>query len=158
MRAGAQRVHALRAGSAGRSTEAREARSYKNARVVGGRACHLFPRRACDKSERMQPRHAAALALVGWYLMVPTPFNDNSLRYDPTLPLSKWKIVGSFDSADDCAKIQAYQEKQSNHVLKTIKDIDKLKDPNEPTAEQRDAFLLGMSECVSTDDPRLKEK
>ena len=62
----------------------------------------------------MNPRHAAALALVGWYLMVP-PFKPNSMPQPsftlPSLearvlnidaPLSKWEIYVASDSADEC--------------------------------------------------------
>jgi hypothetical protein len=44
----------------------------------------------------VNPRHAAALALVGWYLMLPPvshgDFNEN-------VPLSGWRIVQRFDTA-----------------------------------------------------------
>ncbi len=46
----------------------------------------------------MKPRHAAALALVGWYLLMPPP----SSKYpgsvvDTTAPLSQWEVVPSYD-------------------------------------------------------------
>ena len=41
----------------------------------------------------MNVRHAAAFALVGWYLLVPLRENENSakLRYDA--PLGEWVYV-----------------------------------------------------------------
>jgi hypothetical protein len=45
-------------------------------------------------------RHAAALALVGWYLMVPIPGNDPIPN--PVIIFSKWVNIGSFDSAERC--------------------------------------------------------
>jgi hypothetical protein len=45
----------------------------------------------------MNLRHAAALALVGWYLMMPlmaTPGPDLGLKY--------WSNDGSFDTAAEC--------------------------------------------------------
>jgi hypothetical protein len=56
----------------------------------------------------MNLRHAAALALVSWYLMVPpwTAGHDGRpiqpLVADSYAPLSKWATEGSFDSAADC--------------------------------------------------------
>jgi hypothetical protein len=38
----------------------------------------------CDKSETMNIRHAAALAIVGWYLMVPTRRLERKVRYGET--------------------------------------------------------------------------
>jgi hypothetical protein len=52
------------------------------------------------QSEGMKPRHAAALALVGWYLMVPPRVYNagNMLHIEIKAPLSKWERWGSFDS------------------------------------------------------------
>jgi len=56
----------------------------------------------------MKLRHAAALALVGWYLMMPPsvcPSDPRSMRpcfLDPSLPLNQWNRDGYFDSADAC--------------------------------------------------------
>jgi hypothetical protein len=47
----------------------------------------------------MNLRHAAALALVGWYLMVP-PSTGGKL--DTKAPLPQWINEGAFDRADDC--------------------------------------------------------
>jgi hypothetical protein len=47
----------------------------------------------------MRTCHAAALALVGWYLM----WSPNSgLSVDDQAPLAKWQIVESFDN--DCRR------------------------------------------------------
>jgi hypothetical protein len=79
----------------------------------------------------MTLRHTAALALVGWYLMMP-PKDEN-------LPLSKWRAVESYDAASACmnAKIAYF------HRVKDLPDtnLEKLR-------------ILDM-QCVSTDDPRL---
>jgi hypothetical protein len=50
----------------------------------------------------MNLRHAAALALLGWYLMV-APLAD-SRTVDLDAPLTKWDIFRSFDSAAQCEK------------------------------------------------------
>ena len=53
----------------------------------------------------MKPLHAAALALVGWYLMVlPTAHEEDWQPGSPptTASLSDWFIWNSFDAADAC--------------------------------------------------------
>jgi hypothetical protein len=80
----------------------------------------------------MKPSHAAALALVGWYLMVPPSMREDSwfcsdrllatLSHDlfgtgdqklweqwekiadVNSPLSKWHQMGSFETLDACEK------------------------------------------------------
>jgi hypothetical protein len=45
----------------------------------------------------MCPGHAAALALVGWYLMVPPPVIHSSVPVDLDAPLSKWGFLHTID-------------------------------------------------------------
>jgi hypothetical protein len=50
-------------------------------------------------------RHAAELALVGWYLLVPPQTRTwwiGEERYDDAAPLNRWTIERSFDRADIC--------------------------------------------------------
>ena len=57
----------------------------------------------------MKPSHAAALALVGWYLMAP-PFDRASLTFRTDVPVSEWDNLravhlhweGEFDSENEC--------------------------------------------------------
>jgi hypothetical protein len=53
----------------------------------------------------MNPRHTAALALVGWYLMVPAHWKDSTATgpyFDVATPLREWKVVQSFPKETDC--------------------------------------------------------
>ena len=84
----------------------------------------------------MNARHAAALALAGWYLMVPPPVGTKG--YDTKAPLSKWKILLSLDTVADC---QAFL-------------IDEAK--NGTTADDREGAKVAA--CIAADDPRLKVK
>jgi hypothetical protein len=52
----------------------------------------------------MALRHAAALALVGWYLMMPPMTEKNEA--DAEGPLSKWQNDGSFDLASACEAVR----------------------------------------------------
>jgi hypothetical protein len=95
----------------------------------------------------MNLRHAAALALVGWYLMTPPP---KGREIDSTAPLSKWEAGAAFNSPDECNKARGELLEKVNR---------KIADPNMPEDERH--FYLGKSgfaQCISTDDPRLREK
>jgi len=49
----------------------------------------------------MNPRHAAALVLCGWYLMMPPPYWSKT---NPrTAPLRQWTVFGRYDSARECS-------------------------------------------------------
>ena len=85
----------------------------------------------------MKPRHAAALALVGWYLMMPpskTPKPDVLTLLAPIFiadtaaPLSRWTKVDTFPTQLRCEARRAAD----------------LRAP--------------VEQCVPDDDPRLKGK
>jgi hypothetical protein len=56
----------------------------------------------------MNLRHAAALALVSWYLMLP-PTNFDGI--DLSAPLTKWSIYQEYDSHREC--VAAWSELQN---------------------------------------------
>ena len=91
----------------------------------------------------MKTRHAAALALVGWYLLIP-PWAVMGLVTkpipDPDAALSNWVHEGNFDSAGAC-----------DHALSQFLDAAQ----REPLADRSRA---NFAQCIATDDPRLKEK
>jgi len=112
----------------------------------------------------MNPRHAAALALVGWYLMVP-PFKPNSMPQPsftlPSLearvlnidaPLSKWEIYVASDSADECEADKTETVKLLNQKTITGKD-------GAVTERGSKVILLAIqlrhAQCIASDDPRL---
>jgi hypothetical protein len=86
-------------------------------------------------------RHAAALALVGWYLMIPPVGSDGTV--DTEAPLGKWKISSSYDNARECNDVmlaaQGYMPDSQTGKKGPVTDNPRL-----------------LSEaCISTDDPRL---
>ena len=95
----------------------------------------------------MRFRHAAALALVAWYLLCPpmrfdhpeNPFDLPRIFLNATL--AEWDIQGSYDSAQECESGKV--EFQAQGRSWTIPDL---------AAAQR----LNMAVCIATDDPRLK--
>jgi hypothetical protein len=86
----------------------------------------------------MNPRHAAALALVGWYLMLPS--------YDPSVPISKWYQAESFDTAAQCRALLEWEmsEDYAKHAQGT------------PTEIRKYQRAMKEAKCIATDDPRLK--
>ena len=113
----------------------------------------------------MKPRHAAALALVGWYLMVP-PLSGKGV--DLSAALSQWEEQAGFDSADSCERARARVWKCGAVLNNADKgDVNSVCDqPMRTRAQAKDkeeesviasVATQNMSAlCVSTDDPRLK--
>jgi hypothetical protein len=87
-------------------------------------------------------RHAAALALVGWYLMVPISGNDPIPN--PTINFSKWINIRSFDSAERCedGRLGVIESGVGGPQLGGYPDWEVKK-------------VLLLSQCVGSDDPRL---
>ncbi len=108
----------------------------------------------------MNLRHAAALALVGWYLMMPPTATP-----DPNMGLKYWSNEGSFDTATECRA--AYNDRVYKFGHMSDKDWKAWDDGY--FATHRDHLdrawtlrhfeeLAVSSQCIATDDPRLKEK
>jgi len=92
----------------------------------------------------MNPCHAAALTLLGWYLMVP-PWGR------VTAPLSEWQIYEPLESAGEC-------ETARNEAIE-LQDKNKGQALSWKTASGGNLqFDLAAATCVGSDDPRLKEK
>jgi hypothetical protein len=47
-------------------------------------------------------RHAAALALLGWYLMMPPPYSADVHSLDESAPMTSWTQLSAFDTAKEC--------------------------------------------------------
>ena len=95
----------------------------------------------------MKPSHAAALAVVGWYLMVP-PFSENpsSLK---NVPLSKWSIYKRYSALDEC------RYARSDITAGWLQDP--LTDFVQRFGNNFKSFFA-RAQCIETDDRRLKEK
>ena len=108
----------------------------------------------------MNIRHAAVLALVGWFLIHAPEVSDSPLRFDIDAHLAKWTVLASFDSEEKCNT--ALDER----FLKRIGF-----DPQTPTRKlssqeegiRRVLLKYARQEteaerCIKADDPRLKSK
>jgi len=119
----------------------------------------------------MNLRHAAALTLVGWYLMLP-PMNKGSV--DPYAPLSEWEVIGSSESASECEeaaeKFRVWAEAQrSSDMVKLDKEL-KSATTNEDRKAIADRYAdraksimtLGSrrvsKKCIASDDPRFQKQ
>lgn len=98
----------------------------------------------------MNLRHAAALALVGWYLMVP-PAIPNSHEVNKSAPVSQWTIRRTFPLDAGCENAKYHLRTQAL-AAQANKDATGRRGRMDP-----DLFcILCNAACVSTDDPRLK--
>jgi hypothetical protein len=107
----------------------------------------------------MNPRHAAALALVGWYLLIPPVFspmgNHPRAFNDLSASLNKWDIQASFESETSCVK---EKERIRNEAPLRLKFAHEHPDQDHNGNIVAVAEAWQRSECVATDDPRLKGK
>ena len=93
----------------------------------------------------MKRRHAAALALVGWNLMIPPVVGQGSGRNVwRHAPLRKWERAATVNSEEVC-----------NQRLRASRTV---KGPFENFTQALVAEQFSHGRCVRSDDPRLKEK
>jgi hypothetical protein len=103
----------------------------------------------------MYLRPAAALALVGWYLMIPpiVPLSGREGTADANAPLSKWvKVIrGTFDSDDACdVALRRFQfAVQSNDQSAAPEALSE--------SEFQRIQQASSAKCIASDDLRLKE-
>jgi len=105
----------------------------------------------------MKPREAAALALLGWYLMFPPPaMNTKNSVVDVDAPIGKCTIWASYDAVKDC---EAERSKKQQEFLRLFQEaLRSEKDPRNSSPRTASFFLTrDMTACIATDDPRLKE-
>jgi hypothetical protein len=89
----------------------------------------------------MNSRHAAALALVGWYLMAPPSIGADGRTYavDAKAPLTLWTMVATFSSEQECLQAKKkMQPSATNHVGPASSDY---------------VTALPFYRCVSSDNP-----
>lgn len=96
----------------------------------------------------MNLRHATALALVGWYLMVP-PFAALNETH-----LSHWDLISSFDTAVECENAMHAVAERANDPKFMAEEAKRLKAQGFDL--KAGARRFAAARCISTDDPRLK--
>ena len=106
----------------------------------------------------MNLRHAAALALVGWYLMAP---QLNEKGVNSNAPMSDWDRVESFETVGACEQtlrltqnaISAVSDQEFTERFGLRPAVGK-KSVSKADALQK----WNDGKCVASDDPRLKPK
>lgn len=94
----------------------------------------------------MKPRHGAALALVGWYLMLP-PYRIDSGKSGPAY--WEWEVLHHFESQYKCERARRIlQVAALNGIVISFSDA--------PTPMIDDLPLQAEVECIAGDDPGLK--
>ena len=96
----------------------------------------------------MKLRHAAALALVGWYLIGPLvrqPKNENPYLDEHTA-YSEWKIIQTFPDRAQC------EYNRELHIQSVQDDLAEFGRTNIW------ALQLIEADCIASNDPRLKSK
>jgi hypothetical protein len=105
----------------------------------------------------MNLRHAAALALVGWYLIAPPvrqpksepPYLDDHAEY------RAWRILHSFKTRSECesGKERVVRDAENGDLTDLSGGVAGVLDENpKPWLVQQIE-----AQCIATDDPRLKE-
>jgi hypothetical protein len=108
----------------------------------------------------MTLHRAAALSLLGWYLMLPKLTTTQPPGMPPkpdsqsiaSAPISHWQIVRSFDFSSDC-------EDARGKLRESLLGADKIKELEKQGFKERDLRQRAESlTCIASDDPRLREK
>jgi hypothetical protein len=116
-------------------------------------------------------RHAAALVLVGWYLVTPHAM-PKSREPNTSLPFSQWSRIGPVPSKSDCkARLSAAQRKiddpaQRERVKQQLPAVRAQVERQWPDQKIPDSYFdkgywddlhryLNLSQCIAGDDPRM---
>ena len=101
------------------------------------------------KEKNMNLRHAAGVALVGWYLIIPPLINAPS-KIDTEAPLKTWKVYKKFNTEEECRKSLSAAQSKYGHTAVA---------PSGSIERGTRAFALQMvfARCDSDDDPRLSK-
>ena len=104
----------------------------------------------------LKSRHLAALAFVGWYLMMPPDSSKIPHDVDPEVPLSHWIFVAGYDTEDHCEKTLGDLQNNFEDPI-TLDKTGKLKRLDKHDAALGKARAVNAA-CVASDDWRLKGK
>ena len=106
----------------------------------------------------MSLRHAAAIALTGWYLLVP-PGSCKPEWISPgkplpcVAPLSEWIVTLSFSSHDEC---DAERRADNSYGKQEMTNANDSGDKMLFDSTKKIYWRALTERCVSTDDPRLR--
>ncbi len=98
--------------------------------------------------------HLAALAVVGWLLMMPPDSARIPHDVDPDVPLSHWIVVTTYDTEDNCETVLTNIQNSEQDPI-TLDKTGKLARYNKHDDALGKARALNAA-CVASDDIRLK--
>lgn len=95
----------------------------------------------------MKPRHGIAVALVGWYLMVP-PLTPGGGPHEVLFhaPLSKWEVGEEHDTKVEC----------QNSLKESVENMEHDANACEVGSCAVMVVEYAHGRCMASDDPRLK--
>ena len=100
--------------------------------------------------------HLAALALVGWYLMMPPDSPKIPHDVDTNTPIARWITITSFDTDESCEKALTDLQNSEQDPI-TLDKTGKLKRLDKHDAALGKARAINAA-CLASDDIRLKSK
>jgi hypothetical protein len=105
----------------------------------------------------MRTRHAASLALVAWYLLIPPIGADN--KVDAHAALSQWRKGVTFQSEKECddSLKDAIQNPMTPDEYQAAAEATRKAKMN-PLSKSEMTKRTAESLCVAADDPRIKAK
>ena len=108
----------------------------------------------------MRLRHTAALALMGWYLIVPPYTLPYYNQRDLWVPVSQWKIVERFETATACEGYLQEMKEDPAALHGEYNVAPKFKTDGRKKMGDMGIGLgaLEYAGCIFSDDPRRDEK
>jgi hypothetical protein len=112
----------------------------------------------CEPEGALNLRHAAAITLMGWYLLVAPgsckpEWPSQGKPLPCAAPLSEWIVTLSFSSHDECDAERRADVSYGKQEMENANDShDKMLFDS-----SRKIYWRALTElCISTDDPRLR--
>src|SRR5271154_599582 len=96
----------------------------------------------------------AALALVGWYLLVP-PQAGNHGHPDKVVALAQWEQMGTYNSAEDCNDYRASIMKRDQKEYSLSLGSNPPQSALLKEAAHKVALRSSAAICIDAGDPRL---
>src|SRR5262245_10010443 len=103
----------------------------------------------------MKIRHAAAVVLTGWILMVP-PDSTVPHSVDSEAPISRWRVIAEFDSASDCQTAVAALKTRNPDIPVPLDPTGELRrfQRRQPADPQLALARVRNATCIASDDQR----
>ncbi len=88
-------------------------------------------------------------ALASWFLMAPPIDTGWKADFDPGTPISRWLVVNSYDTAEQCNLVREWR------IMTAMRTLDRSADQLKRARHHKLLIWDYLWECASSDDPRL---